>query len=228
MSDVPKISYPIGSKNVQGGLPTAILNALQFNPVTNQWEFVAFPAAGGEVNLGANVGAGTGLVFRDKTGVTLNFKSLLAGAGITITNNADDITITATGGGGGLGDLEFLRDKELAGDMILSNVAKTVIGVGASIIPAIGKTFFHVKSHLSPVGIASNNTRAELRNDGTRIDAMAYSSNNAVPDSTPGDSKVGVADSLIGDGAKAFDINIISLTGAPTINTSMQGWIQDT
>ncbi len=54
----------------------------------------------GEANDGANVGAGAGLVYRDKTLTTLNFKSLAQGSGITITNNADDITIAATGGGG--------------------------------------------------------------------------------------------------------------------------------
>ena len=64
---------------------------IRFNFATLQWEFVAAP--GGETNLGANVGAGTGLVFRDKTGVTLNFKSLLQGTNMTITNNANDITI---------------------------------------------------------------------------------------------------------------------------------------
>lgn len=39
MSDNPKISYPIGGKNVQGGLPTAN-QILQFNVLTNLWEFV--------------------------------------------------------------------------------------------------------------------------------------------------------------------------------------------
>ncbi len=46
----------------------------------------------------ANVGTGAGLIFRDKVGVTANLKSLLAGTGISITNNADDIEISATGG----------------------------------------------------------------------------------------------------------------------------------
>lgn len=55
-----------------------------------------FDAVGtGEVNTGANVGAGAG-VFRDKTGTTLNFKSLVAGAGISLTPAADDITINST------------------------------------------------------------------------------------------------------------------------------------
>ena len=39
MSFNEKISYPIGGKQVQGGLPTAS-QILLFNVVTNQWEFV--------------------------------------------------------------------------------------------------------------------------------------------------------------------------------------------
>jgi hypothetical protein len=55
----------------------------------------------GKLTTGANVGTGTGTIFRDKTGTTANFKTLIAGTNITITNNADDITIEASGGGGG-------------------------------------------------------------------------------------------------------------------------------
>ena len=49
-----------------------------------------------EVTGGANVGTGTGLVFRDRAGHILNFKTLKQGSNIVITNNADDITIAAT------------------------------------------------------------------------------------------------------------------------------------
>ena len=42
---------------------------------------------------GANVGVGIGLIFRDKTGNTLNFKSLIAGSNVTIANNTSDITL---------------------------------------------------------------------------------------------------------------------------------------
>ena len=51
----------------------------------------------GEDNLGANVGVGDAGVFRDKTGVTLNFRRLVAGSNIDITENADTINIAATG-----------------------------------------------------------------------------------------------------------------------------------
>jgi len=47
----------------------------------------------GEANTGANVGTGEGTVFRDKTGVTLNFKTLKQSDNIVLTNNADEVTI---------------------------------------------------------------------------------------------------------------------------------------
>jgi hypothetical protein len=47
----------------------------------------------GQSNDGANVGTGAGLSYRDKTGVTLNFRSIKAGYGVAVTNNADDITL---------------------------------------------------------------------------------------------------------------------------------------
>jgi len=56
-------------------------------------------STGGEANTGANVGVGIGLIFRDKTGVIINFKSLIAGVGITIINNVNDIELQASSAG---------------------------------------------------------------------------------------------------------------------------------
>lgn len=58
-------------------------------------------AGSGEVNLGANVGTGDASLFRNKTGVTLNFKRLVAGANTSLVDGADTVTISSTGGGGG-------------------------------------------------------------------------------------------------------------------------------
>lgn len=48
-----------------------------------------------KVTSANNVGSGSGTIFRDKTTVNLNFKSIKSGSTntITITNNADDVTL---------------------------------------------------------------------------------------------------------------------------------------
>jgi len=53
----------------------------------------------GEDNTGSNVGTGDG-VFKQKVLEDLEFKTLIGGTNVTITNNANDLTIDASGGGG--------------------------------------------------------------------------------------------------------------------------------
>lgn len=54
---------------------------------------------GGEANTASNLGAGEGL-FTTKSGVNLPFKSLVAGTNVTLSSDANTVTINATGGGG--------------------------------------------------------------------------------------------------------------------------------
>ncbi len=49
----------------------------------------------GEINTASNLGTGES-VFKQKTGVNLEFKSLTAGAGIALTGNANDVQIAST------------------------------------------------------------------------------------------------------------------------------------
>lgn len=61
--------------------------------------------APGEANTASNVG-GTGTVglFARKTAANLEFRGLRAGAGVTVTQDANDIVVAATGGGAGGGE----------------------------------------------------------------------------------------------------------------------------
>jgi hypothetical protein len=61
---------------------------------------IAFSGAAGEANTSSNSGAGVGLA-KAKVGVDLPFKSLVAGANITLTPTADEITIASSGGSSG-------------------------------------------------------------------------------------------------------------------------------
>jgi hypothetical protein len=66
--------------------------------VTNNADDITIANSKPENTTVLNVGGGAGQVYRDKTVDQINLKTLLAGAGISVTNNADDITVAATGG----------------------------------------------------------------------------------------------------------------------------------
>jgi len=55
---------------------------------------------GGETNTASNLGAGEG-VFSTKVGADLQFKSLVAGTNVSLSSDANTITISSTGGGSG-------------------------------------------------------------------------------------------------------------------------------
>lgn len=60
-------------------------------------EIAAIPASSGQANTASNVGSGTGL-FKQKVGVDLEFKSLVAGDGLSITSGTNEVTISSTAG----------------------------------------------------------------------------------------------------------------------------------
>lgn len=63
-------------------------------------EWTTVSGGGGEANTASNLGTGEG-VFASKTGVDLEFKSLVAGTNVTLSSTATEITIDASGSGAG-------------------------------------------------------------------------------------------------------------------------------
>lgn len=61
---------------------------------------LAAPPGSGETNTASSLGAGEA-VFAQKSGVDLQFKSLVAGTNVTLSSDGTSITINASGGGAG-------------------------------------------------------------------------------------------------------------------------------
>lgn len=72
---------------------------LVYDATTSTWVNEAGGGGSGEVNTASNLGTGSGL-FAGKAGVDLQFKSLKAGAGVTLSSTATEVTIVASGAGG--------------------------------------------------------------------------------------------------------------------------------
>lgn len=145
-----------------------------------------------------------------------------------------------------LGDLEFLRDKELAGDLIhLLSGEFTTNADQITFTPASGKTFFHIKSKLYPVvnaisipaGAPSDTTvnrRAdvELTFDAVLKDVLTYDfesrqiTDTGLGTGQTGQFKTNIFESMVGNGIKI--IKLTSTNNSGTYRVSMLGWIQDT
>ncbi len=111
--------------------------------------------SGGEANTNSNEGTGEGTLSKTKSGVNLPLKTLKQGTNITLTNNADDITIDATGGGGGYDTIqeegtpvaqESAIDFQGAGVTATAGTGKTIVtipgggGGGSGVVEKIHET----------------------------------------------------------------------------------------
>lgn len=93
----------------------------------------------GEVNTASNLGLGS-VLFKQKVGVDLQFRSLVAGSGITLTQNADDITIAASGGSGANTALSNLSGVAINTDLYFADSgvgpSTRIISTGQASAPA--------------------------------------------------------------------------------------------
>ncbi len=122
--------------------------------------------SGGEANTNSNEGTGEGTLSKTKSGVNLPLKTIKQGTNITITNNADDVTIDATGGGGGYDTIqeegtpvaqESAIDFQGAGVTATAGTGKTIVtipgggGGGSGVVEKIHETTLTVAT--APIDI---------------------------------------------------------------------------
>lgn len=86
-----KVSSDLQFKSLVAGSNISITSAA--NTLT-----IASTGGSGESNTASNLGTGTGL-FSAKSGIDLRFKSLVAGTNVTLSSDANTVTINAAGGG---------------------------------------------------------------------------------------------------------------------------------
>ena len=86
--------------------------------------FVQFSSSA--ATFAANVGGATGAFFRDKTGNTLNFKTVAGDSHITILNNPNDVTITTNATGTNVPSTIVARDS--SGNFSANSITAGLVG----------------------------------------------------------------------------------------------------
>ena len=114
-------------------LSTGIVDNTEFNYLDGTTSNIQ-TQLNGKIDNGENIGTGTGQVFKDKSGINLRFKSIKAGNNISITNNADDITIDASSVG-------IPKLVKLGSNISTSSISCCVDATGLSFSVSSGKVY---------------------------------------------------------------------------------------
>jgi len=131
----------------------------------------------------------------------------------------------------GTSDLEFLRDKELSGDIQKQQGTRNSTGVIVSFTPAIGVTYFFLSASVGAQSPTARFYSLQVRNNAVIRDHMVLkiAGAGATGDqNTNADNSHQRIDRLIGDGALIYDLNINLISGATECNACMEGWTQTT
>lgn len=230
------VTFPLVNNAVQaegggegGGIvyevptPSFVSGTTLFNPETfelvfsysdlDSAQYVTFPMTAGmavanSVVDGVNLGAGA-TVFASKSGDNLQFKTLVAGSNVTLTDLGNTISIASTGGGGGGGGGEV-------------NTASN-LGAGTGIFASKAGTDLQFKSLVAGtnMSITNNSTTVTLN---TNVTALAYTAITTVPtNSLLGRDTAGTgnAESIAIGANLTLSGNVLSATGGASLGAAL-------
>lgn len=194
---------------------------LEYDTTSSTWLNVPNTGGAGEANTASNLGTGVG-VFAQKVAADLQFKSIVAGANITLTPSATGVTIAAAGGGGAVDSVNgqtgvvVLNTDNIAegvtnlyftnGRASAAAPVQTVDGqTGAVVLTSSYAPLSHVGDTGAAHGAATTVVNGFMTTTQvTKLDGIATGANNYVHPNHSGDV------TSVGDGAQTIANNAVT------------------
>jgi len=175
------------------------------------------PLAGiASATSGANVGSGAG-VFRDKTRVTLNLRSIVAGMGVNVAQTADEIEISAAGGASPWQEMVGVISQINTGSQVVMGAAAVV---GAEQVRVVGDLRVDAGSvQASAIQPAAAGTLAVGGTPATAIEVGSLADNPTT--NFLGNGQVDFGGAVVGASSGTFPTSVITRSVLPDIATTL-------
>ena len=135
---------------------------------------ISASGSAGETNTASNVGASGSGVFKQKTGVDLEFKKLIAGSGITITSGTNDLTIAT-----GTASVFNVKSYGALGDGAADDTAEVQAAIDAAEAAGGGVVYFPEGTYLMSAGLTTTEAIA-LVGDGKQLTILKWNASGGV------------------------------------------------
>jgi len=159
-----------------------------------------------DTSTGANVGVGTGSVFKSKTGTTFNFRTLLQGVHTSITTGSDEVTIDTDAASANTASTIVARDA--SGNFSAGIVTASLTGSASNNVLKAGDTM--TGTLVLPGGSAASPSLTFTGNTNTGLSATG----NVLSVSASGVQQLSVS---------ASGVTVPSLTPAGVVHNSVGG-----
>ena len=185
-------------------------------------------AGSGEANTATNLGTGEGLA-TTKSGLSLPFKSLVAGTGVTITSDANEVTINSTATGGGATNLTYTASPTngiVASDTGTDATIPLADGTNAGLISPSEKTSIStISGKQDAITLTTTGTSGAATLSAGTLNIPQYAggvnlaSNLLLTNGTGSSPQNGVT-STVGGNPNSFYKTILNGTGYLTVNNN--------